>query len=74
MIRCQCSRDLKVFTCNANRPLAEKIAKHLGRELGGLRVDRFADGDQKVVNIFCPDPSQESLSMLTIASQIVYVT
>ena len=48
MIRCQCSRDLKVFTCNANRPLAEKIAKHLGRELGGLRVDRFADGEVDV--------------------------
>jgi len=45
MIRCQCSRDLKVFSCNANRPLAEKIAKHLGKELGALRVDRFADGE-----------------------------
>lgn len=48
MIRCQCSRDLKVFTCNANRPLAEKIAKHLGKELGALRVDRFADGEVDV--------------------------
>lgn len=45
MIRCQCSRELKVFTCNANRALAEKIAKHLGTELGALRVDRFADGE-----------------------------
>ncbi|MDR0953404.1 MAG: ribose-phosphate pyrophosphokinase [Elusimicrobiota bacterium] len=48
MIRCQCSRDLKIFTCNANRVLAEKIAKHLGTELGGLRVDRFADGEVDV--------------------------
>jgi ribose-phosphate pyrophosphokinase len=48
MIRCQCSRDLKIFTCNANRPLAEKIAKHLGRELGALRADRFADGEVDV--------------------------
>jgi ribose-phosphate pyrophosphokinase len=36
---------LKIFTCNANRELADKIAKHLGRELGALRVDRFADGE-----------------------------
>ena len=48
MIRCQCSRDLKVFTCNANRPLAEKIAMHLGKELGALRVVGFADGDVDV--------------------------
>ncbi|MDR0646598.1 MAG: ribose-phosphate pyrophosphokinase [Elusimicrobiota bacterium] len=45
MIRCQCSRDLKIFTCNANRALAEKIVKHIGTELGALRVDRFADGE-----------------------------
>ena len=38
-------RDLKIFTCNANRALAEKIAKHLGKELGSMRVERFADGE-----------------------------
>ena len=45
MIRCKCTRELKLFTCNANRVLAEKIAKHLNAELGALRVDRFADGE-----------------------------
>ena len=53
MIRCQCTRDLKVFTCNANRALAEKIAKHLGKELGALRVDRFADGEVDVQILDC---------------------
>lgn len=48
MIRCQCSRDLKVFTCNANRPLAEKIAQHLKIKLGDLRVEHFADGEVDV--------------------------
>ncbi len=48
MICNQCARDLKIFTCNANRPLAEKIAKHLGKELGALRVERFADGEVDV--------------------------
>ncbi len=38
-------RELKIFTCNANRALAEKIAKHLGKELGSMRVERFADGE-----------------------------
>ncbi|MDR1684284.1 MAG: ribose-phosphate pyrophosphokinase [Elusimicrobiota bacterium] len=41
-------RDLKVFTGNANRALAERIVKHLGIELGALRVDRFADGEVDV--------------------------
>ena len=38
-------RELKIFSCNANRALAEKIAKHLGKELGSMRVERFADGE-----------------------------
>ena len=48
MIRCQCSRDLKVFTCNANRPLAEKIAQHLKIKLGDIKVEHFADGEVDV--------------------------
>lgn len=48
MIRCQCSRDLKVFTCNANRPLAEKIAQHLKIKLGDIKVEHFADGEVNV--------------------------
>ncbi len=41
----QNASTLKVFTCNANRPLAEKIVNHLGIELSGMRVVRFADGE-----------------------------
>lgn len=37
--------NLKLFAGTANRPLAEKIAKHLGRELGDLTIDRFSDGE-----------------------------
>ncbi len=79
MTRCQCSRELKVFTCNANRPLAEKIAKHLNKELGALRVDRFADGevdiqvlesvrgdDCYIIQPTCP-PVNENLMELLVA-------
>lgn len=48
MIRCQCSRDLKVFSCNANHPLAEKIAQHLKIKLGDIKVEHFADGEVDV--------------------------
>lgn len=40
--------DLKVFTGNANRPLAEKICKHLGISLGEAMVGRFSDGEISV--------------------------
>jgi ribose-phosphate pyrophosphokinase len=36
---------LKVLSGNANRPLAEEIAKCLGVELGKCTVTRFADGE-----------------------------
>src|SRR3989339_1472945 len=39
---------LKIFSGNANRPLAEKIAKHMGIELGNARVSRFSDGETQV--------------------------
>ena len=38
-------RSMKLFTGNANRPLAEAIAKYLGVELGRSSVGRFADGE-----------------------------
>jgi ribose-phosphate pyrophosphokinase len=34
-----------VFTGNANKPLAQDIANHLGMNLGKVKVDRFADGE-----------------------------
>lgn len=48
MSHCQCTRELKVFTCNANRPLAEKIAQHLKIKLGDIKVEHFADGEVDV--------------------------
>ena len=40
--------DLKIFTGNANRPLAEKICKHLDIPLGEAVVGRFSDGEISV--------------------------
>jgi ribose-phosphate pyrophosphokinase len=38
-------RRLRLFSGNANRPLAEAICTHLGIELGDATVDHFADGE-----------------------------
>ena len=48
MSHCQCTRELKLFSCNANRPLAEKIAQHLKIKLGDINVEHFADGEVNV--------------------------
>ena len=37
--------EMMLFTGNANRPLAEKVAKHLGKELGKATVGHFSDGE-----------------------------
>jgi ribose-phosphate pyrophosphokinase len=37
--------DLKLFSGNANRPLAEEIARHLHMSLGEADVSRFSDGE-----------------------------
>ncbi|PWF99321.1 ribose-phosphate diphosphokinase [Levilactobacillus bambusae] len=39
---------LKIFALNSNRPLAEKIAKVVGVDLGKLAVDRFSDGEIRI--------------------------
>lgn len=36
---------LKIISGNSNRPVAEKIAGHLGVELCDVTLDRFADGE-----------------------------
>jgi ribose-phosphate pyrophosphokinase len=48
-----CEKLLKpetVFLCsgNANKPLAEDIAKHLGTSLGDILVSKFPDGETKI--------------------------
>lgn len=42
-------RRLKIFAGNANPQLAQEIAQHLGIELGALEVDRFSNGEIKVM-------------------------
>src|SRR6266852_4058199 len=37
--------ELKLFSGNANRPLAEEIAQHLRMRLGDADVSRFSDGE-----------------------------
>jgi len=39
------SYELKIFTGNANRPLAEEIAQYLHVPLGDAEVSRFSDGE-----------------------------
>lgn len=39
---------LKIFSLDSNRPLAEKIAKHMGVPLGKVNVDHFSDGEIKI--------------------------
>ena len=41
-------RGLKIFSGNANRPLAEDICEYLGVPLGKTHVGRFADGEVNV--------------------------
>ncbi|HYP29213.1 MAG TPA: ribose-phosphate pyrophosphokinase [Blastocatellia bacterium] len=36
---------MKVFSGNANRPLAEEICQHLGIEIGQANTSRFSDGE-----------------------------
>ncbi|MEO9149808.1 MAG: ribose-phosphate pyrophosphokinase [Burkholderiaceae bacterium] len=40
--------DFMVFSGNANRALAEEIARHLGTSLGAASVGRFSDGEVTV--------------------------
>lgn len=40
--------ELKVFSCNSNRPLAEDIARRLGIEVASSEVKCFSDGEVSV--------------------------
>jgi ribose-phosphate pyrophosphokinase len=43
-----CDPRLKIFALNSNRPLAEKIAKAVGVELGKSLVKQFSDGEIQI--------------------------
>lgn len=40
--------DLKLFSCRANRPLAEKISRYLEVPLGAAEITNFADGEIRI--------------------------
>lgn len=42
------STEIKLFTGNSNKPLAEAIAKELQIELGDIEVGHFSDGESSV--------------------------
>jgi ribose-phosphate pyrophosphokinase len=56
---------LKIFSGNANKPLAEKICQYLGLPLGEAAVGRFSDGETSVefrenvrgANVFVVQPT-----------------
>jgi ribose-phosphate pyrophosphokinase len=71
--------DLKLFTGNANRPLAEEIARYLHVPLGDADVTRFSDGevfvqvnenvrgmDVFVVQPTCPPVNDNLMELLII--------
>ena len=41
-------KDVKIFSCNSNPALAEKIAKELGLPVGNAEVGMFSDGEISV--------------------------
>jgi ribose-phosphate pyrophosphokinase len=71
------SSSLMLFTGNANRPLAEKIAKFLEKELADATVTRFSEGeifvkintdvrgrDVFVIQPTCPPPNENLMELL----------
>lgn len=38
-------KDIKIFSCNSNRPLAEAVARDLGLPLGSAQIGKFSDGE-----------------------------
>jgi ribose-phosphate pyrophosphokinase len=72
-------KDIKIFTCSSNRPVATQIARALGLPLGNMEVSSFSDGeislsinesvrgsDVFVVQSTCP-PVNNNLMELLIA-------
>lgn len=42
------SNNLRIFSLNANQPLAQKVAKNMGVELSKCEVKKFADGEIQI--------------------------
>ncbi|KRM90038.1 ribose-phosphate diphosphokinase [Fructilactobacillus florum] len=40
--------NIKIFSLDSNQPLAAKVAKHIGIQLGQASVDHFSDGEIKI--------------------------
>ncbi|USS85813.1 ribose-phosphate diphosphokinase [Fructilactobacillus myrtifloralis] len=40
--------NMKIFALDSNRPLAEKVAAHIGIQLGKASVSHFSDGEIKI--------------------------
>lgn len=43
-----CKGEIKIFTCNGNKSLAEQIAKEFNTTLGDCHVTKFSDGEISV--------------------------
>ena len=56
-------REIRLFSLNSNRPLAEEIAKEIGVPLSDCQVKRFSDGEL-YINIEESVPLQPS-SLIT---------
>jgi len=41
--------ELKLLTGNANPELAESIAKSLSKEIGAAEIEKFSDGEIKII-------------------------
>ncbi|MCI1892865.1 ribose-phosphate diphosphokinase [Schleiferilactobacillus perolens] len=48
MVTNRFGEKLKIFALNSNKPLAEKIAKAVGVQLGKSSVNRFSDGEIQI--------------------------
>src|SRR5712671_1281112 len=77
------SYELKLFSGNANRPLAEEIAKTLQLPLGDADVSRFSDGevyvqinenvrgeDVFVIQPTCPPVNENLMELLVIVDAL----
>ena len=74
---------IKIFTGNANTPLAQEISNHLNIPLGKARVSTFSDGESDIeilenvrgydvfiIQSTCPPGSENLMELLTIADAL----